>query len=96
MSVEGVRYAHSEGRVSLVHGRDGKKVYTLGMDGEIRVWAGIDDDDVENIFVGEEGFAVAVSNDRFLFRHLTFRQIFFSSKKCIFIFVHFLCFGTIS
>ena len=66
MSVEGVRFAHSEGRVSLVHGRDGKKIYTLGLDGEIRVWAGIDDDDCENIGVGEEGFAVAVSNDRFV------------------------------
>jgi hypothetical protein len=79
MSVEGVRYAHSEGRVSLVHSRDGKKVYTLGMDGEIRVWAGIDDDDVENIFVGEEGFAVAVSKDRFLFSHLSIRQYIFNS-----------------
>lgn len=79
MSVEGVRYAHSEGRVSLVHGRDGKKVYTLGMDGEIRVWAGIDDDDVENIFVGEEGFAVAVSNDRFFFSHISIRQKLFYS-----------------
>lgn len=77
--MEGVRYAHSEGRVSLVHGRDGKKVYTLGMDGEIRVWAGIDDDDVENIFVGEEGFAVAVSNDRFLFSHISIRQKLFYS-----------------
>ena len=64
MSVEDARFAHSEGRVSLAYSRDGKKIHTLGMDGEMRVWSGIDDDDCENILVGEEGFAVAVASSR--------------------------------
>ena len=66
MSVEGTRFAHSEGRVSLVYSRNGKKIHTLGMDGELRVWSGIDDDDCENIVVGEEGFAVAVATNRYM------------------------------
>jgi hypothetical protein len=58
------RFAHTEGRVSLVYGWDGEKVYTLGMDGEMRVWAGIEDDDCESHLVGDEGFALAVSGNR--------------------------------
>jgi hypothetical protein len=34
------------------------------MDGEMRVWAGIDDDDCENISLGEEALALAVCKDR--------------------------------
>ena len=78
MSVEDARFAHSEGRVSLAYSRDGKKIHTLGMDGEMRVWSGIDDDDCENILVGEEGFAVAVASSRLLF----VPQAVFSVFKC--------------
>ena len=38
MSVEGSRFAHAEGRTCLVY--RGTKVCTVGMDGEMRVWAG--------------------------------------------------------
>jgi len=64
MSVEGLRYAHCEGRVCVEYSRNGAKIHTLGLDGEMRVWAGIDDDDCENIVVGEEGLAMAVATDR--------------------------------
>ena len=40
------------------------QVCTVGMDGEMRVWAGIDDDDCENISLGEEALALAVCKDR--------------------------------
>ena len=63
MSVEGTRYGHAEGRVSLVYGSD-CKVYTAGMDGEMRIWSGIDDDDCENFSIGEQTLAIAVSKDR--------------------------------
>ena len=63
-SVAGTRFAHTEGRVSLVYRWDGEKVFSLGMDGEMRVWAGIEDDDCENHLVGDEGFALAVSANR--------------------------------
>ena len=60
------RFAHTEGRVSLAYGWDGEKVYTIGRDGEMRVWAGIEDDDCESHLVGDEGFALAVSANRFV------------------------------
>jgi len=63
MSVEGTRYGHAEGRVSLVYGSD-CKVYTAGMDGEMRIWSGIDDDDCENFSIGEQTLAIAVSKDK--------------------------------
>jgi len=63
MSIEGTRYGHTEGRVSLVYGCDGK-VFTAGMDGEMRIWSGIDDDDCENFSLGEQTLAIAVSKDR--------------------------------
>ena len=64
MSLVGSRYAHPEGRVSVEYGRRGNKVYTLGQDGEMRIWAAIDDDDCENVALGEEGLALAVADDR--------------------------------
>ena len=37
---------------------------TIGTDGELRVWAGVDDDDCESFLVGDEGLAVCVSEKK--------------------------------
>ena len=37
---------------------------TIGTDGEMRVWAGVDDDDCENHLIGDEGLAVCVSDKK--------------------------------
>jgi WD40 repeat protein len=37
---------------------------TIGTDGKLRVWAGVDDDDCESFLVGDEGLAVSVSDKK--------------------------------
>ena len=39
---------------------------TIGTDGELRVWAGVDDDYFERFLVGDEGLAVCVSDNTIL------------------------------
>jgi len=64
MSVAATRFGHTDGKVGLVYGKNGEKVVTIGSDGEMRVWAGIDDDDCENHLIGDEGRAVCVSDKK--------------------------------
>jgi len=64
MSIAATRFAHTEGRVGLAYGKEGEKMVTIGTDGELRVWAGVDDDDCESFLVGDEGLAVCVSDKK--------------------------------
>jgi len=64
MSIAATRFGHTEGRVGVVYGKEGEKIVTIGSDGEMRVWAGVDDDDCENHLIGDEGLAVCVSDKK--------------------------------
>jgi len=64
MSVAATRFGHTEGRVGVAYGKEGEKIVTIGSDGEMRVWAGVDDDDCENHLIGDEGLAVCVSEKK--------------------------------
>lgn len=64
MSIAATRFGHTEGRVGLAYGKDGEKIVTIGTDGEMRVWTGVDDDDCENHLIGDEGLAVCVSEKK--------------------------------
>jgi len=64
MSIAATRFGHTDGRVGLAYGQDGEKIVTIGTDGEMRVWAGVDDDDCENHLIGDEGLAVCVSDKK--------------------------------
>jgi len=64
MSIAATRFGHTEGRVGLAYGKNGEKIVTIGNDGEMRIWAGVDDDDCENHLIGEEGLAVCVSDKK--------------------------------
>jgi len=50
--------------VGLAYGKSGDKIVTIGTDGEMRIWSGIDDDDCENHLIGDEGLAVCVSEKK--------------------------------
>ena len=62
MSVAATRYTHIEGRVCLAYRSDGEKVVSVGTDGELRIWTGIDDDDCESFLIGDEVLSVALSD----------------------------------
>ena len=51
-SVVATRFAHTAGHISLFYKWDGDGVISVGSDGEMRVWAGIDDDDCDNHLIG--------------------------------------------
>ena len=57
-SVLGTRFGHTEGRVSVGYSHNGEKIVTLGCDGELRIWTGLDDDDCENFQLLQEDFGV--------------------------------------
>ena len=59
-----MRFAHTEGVCDLVFAPDGR-VVTCGADGEVRVYAGIEDEDPASHLVGDEALAVACSADAF-------------------------------
>lgn len=63
-SVVATRFAHTSGHVSLFYKWDGEGVISVGSDGEMRVWSGIDDDDCDNHLIGDEALAVTASKDR--------------------------------
>ena len=59
-----MRFAHTEGVCDLVFAPDGR-VVTCGADGEVRVYAGIEDEDPASHLVGDEALAVACSDEAF-------------------------------
>ena len=48
----------SPGNFSVGYSHDGEKIVTLGCDGELRIWTGLDDDDCENFQLLREDFGV--------------------------------------
>lgn len=60
-----IRYAHSEGHTDVAYSDTGKYIITCGHDGEVRIWAGIEDDDNHTLCVAEEkANAVVQHGDR--------------------------------
>ncbi|KAK3930770.1 WD repeat and HMG-box DNA-binding protein 1 [Frankliniella fusca] len=60
-----IRYAHSEGHTDVAYSDTGKYIITSGHDGEVRIWAGIEDDDNHTLCVAEEkANAVVQHGDR--------------------------------
>jgi len=66
MSVAATRFGHTEGRVCLAYNDKNKKIATVGSDGEMRVWTGIDDDDCENTLIGDEVLSMTASTSKIL------------------------------
>ncbi|XP_074651576.1 WD repeat and HMG-box DNA-binding protein 1-like [Tubulanus polymorphus] len=60
-----LRFAHSEGHTDLCYNDPGSHIFTCGADGDVRVWAGIEDDDAESYRVGDKAFAVAFKDKHF-------------------------------
>ena len=54
----------SPGNFSVGYSHDGEKIVTLGCDGELRIWTGLDDDDCENFLIGDSGLSMTVSEKR--------------------------------
>ena len=48
----------SPGNFSVGYSHSGEKIVTLGCDGELRIWMGLDDDDCENFQLLLEDFGV--------------------------------------
>ncbi|KAF5273925.1 hypothetical protein FQA39_LY01040 [Lamprigera yunnana] len=53
------RYAHSDGHTDVCYSEDGEHLITCGSDGDIRIWAGFDDDDPVQTCVGEWALCVS-------------------------------------
>ncbi|KAK5644872.1 hypothetical protein RI129_006172 [Pyrocoelia pectoralis] len=58
------RYAHSDGHTDVCYTEDGTRLITCGTDGDIRIWAGFDDDDPFQTCVGEWALSVRQKGDR--------------------------------
>ncbi|XP_022906813.2 WD repeat and HMG-box DNA-binding protein 1 [Onthophagus taurus] len=60
------RYAHSAGHTDVCYSEDGLKLITCGTDGDIRMWASIDDYDPFQTCVGEWSLCVRQKNESIL------------------------------
>ena len=58
------RLGHTNGRVYLAYGNNGKKIVTIGNDEEMRVWAAVDNDKCVSHLIGGNGLAVCASDDK--------------------------------
>jgi hypothetical protein len=64
MTTVATRLGHTNGRVYLAYDNCGQKIVTIGDDGEMRVWAGMDDDKCVSHLIGGKGLAVCASDDK--------------------------------
>lgn len=77
-----VRFAHSEGHTDVAYSDNGKYIISCGHEGEVRIWAGIEDDDNHTLCVAEEkanavtqhGGRMFVSTDDNLVQAYTFPE----------------------
>ncbi|KAJ9590981.1 hypothetical protein L9F63_015987 [Diploptera punctata] len=60
-----MRFAHSEGHTSVCYSDDGKYILTCGTDGDVRIWAGLEDDDPTPQCAGEQVLTVALKGDHY-------------------------------
>ncbi|XP_037094911.1 WD repeat and HMG-box DNA-binding protein 1-like [Pollicipes pollicipes] len=61
-----VRYAHPEGPVGVLYLGDGSQLATVGCDGELRLWRGVEDDDPDTHPLGDTLTALAAAGPRLL------------------------------
>ncbi|XP_078720562.1 WD repeat and HMG-box DNA-binding protein 1 [Lampetra fluviatilis] len=59
-----MRYGHMEGFTGLCYDDAGRYIVTCGVDGDVRIWDGFDDDDPTSVRVGEKAHAVALKGSR--------------------------------
>ncbi|KAK4875420.1 hypothetical protein RN001_011842 [Aquatica leii] len=64
MERKDTRYAHSDGHTDVCYTEDGTRLITCGSDGDIRIWAGFDDDDPIQTCVGEWALCVRQKGER--------------------------------
>ncbi|XP_064600556.1 WD repeat and HMG-box DNA-binding protein 1-like [Liolophura sinensis] len=60
-----LRYAHSDGHTDLCYDTSGRYLLTCGLDGDARIWDGVEDDDAISHRAGDKVYAIAFKNDRF-------------------------------
>ncbi|KOB76608.1 Acidic nucleoplasmic DNA-binding protein 1 [Operophtera brumata] len=59
-----LRYAHAEGHTDVCFTEDGSHIITCGHDGDVRIWADIEDDDPNSHCVGESAISVCFKEKR--------------------------------
>ncbi|CAG4978098.1 unnamed protein product [Parnassius apollo] len=59
-----LRYAHAEGHTDVCFTENGQHIITCGHDGDVRIWADIEDDDPSSHCVGESALAVCFKDKR--------------------------------
>ncbi|XP_060071524.1 WD repeat and HMG-box DNA-binding protein 1-like [Ylistrum balloti] len=64
-TVQPLRYAHSDGHTDVCFDDSGKHILTCGTDGDVRVWAGIEDDDAISHRVGDRVYGIVYKSGRF-------------------------------
>ncbi|OWF52969.1 WD repeat and HMG-box DNA-binding protein 1-like isoform X2 [Mizuhopecten yessoensis] len=64
-TVQPLRYAHSDGHTDVCFDDSGKHMLTCGTDGDVRVWAGIEDDDAISHRVGDRVYGIVYKSGRF-------------------------------
>ncbi|GFX29404.1 WD repeat and HMG-box DNA-binding protein 1 [Trichonephila clavipes] len=61
--METMRYAHCDGHTDICYDDSGNYLITCGMDGDIRIWNGFEDDDPQSHHMGNSVWAVAFKKD---------------------------------
>ncbi|CAH1402703.1 unnamed protein product [Nezara viridula] len=53
-----LRYAHSEGHTDICYSEDSNYIITCGSEGDVRIWAGVEDADQKDVCVGDKAWSV--------------------------------------
>ncbi|KAM9381306.1 WD repeat and HMG-box DNA-binding protein 1 [Phaethornis superciliosus] len=61
-----MRYGHTEGHTDVCFDDTGSCIVTCGGDGDVRIWANLDDDDPKSINVGEKAYSSALKNGKLI------------------------------
>ncbi|XP_030308040.1 WD repeat and HMG-box DNA-binding protein 1 [Calypte anna] len=61
-----MRYGHTEGHTDVCFDDTGSCIVTCGGDGDVRIWANLDDDDPKSINVGEKAYSCALKNGKLI------------------------------